>query len=60
MAIMQSRGVVLMTCLVEACLCIAVNGGWLSGSFVGWWSFGLVGLFLLLGFYVDVDKISTP
>ena len=56
---MQSRGVVTTTCLVEACLCIVVSGGWLSGSFVGWWSFGLGG-FSLAGFYFDVDEISTP
>ena len=38
-----------VTCLVEACLCIVVSGGRLSGSFVGWWSFGLVG-FSFAGF----------
>ena len=36
-----------------------VSGGRLSGSFVGWWFFGLGGFFLA-GFMLDVDNISTP
>ncbi len=44
---------------VMAVLCIVPSGGRLSGSFVGWWSFGFGG-FSLADFYFVVDELSTP
>ena len=49
----------LRSAFVLAVLCLIPSGGRLSGSFVGWWSFGFGG-FSSLDFMLDVDEISTP